>query len=186
MAAKEKHTEKELVEGCIRNDRRCQEVLYRQYFDTMYRMVCRYSDDRELALEIVNNGFLRVFKKLDTFTFSGSLEGWIRRLVFHALSDHFRRQPKNVHFIAIEDRDAPTQGNVLNNLYFEDIVKLVDMLPNSSREVFWLYAIEGYAHAEIAQRLHISEGTSKWHLSMARQKLKELLHTHYNLNYHAG
>ncbi len=186
MAEKGTHTEKELVEGCIRNDRRCQEVLYRKYFDTMYRMVQRYANDRDLALEIVNNGFLRVFKKLDTFTFSGSLEGWIRRLVFHALSDHFRRQPKNVHFIDLEERDAPQQGTVLNDLYFEDIVKLVDMLPNSSREVFWLYAIEGYAHAEIAQRLHISEGTSKWHLSMARQKLRELLHTHYNLNYHAG
>ncbi len=186
MAEQKTYTEKELVEGCIRNDRRCQEALYRKHFDTMYRMVCRYSDDRDLALEIVNNGFLRVFKQLDTFTFSGSLEGWIRRLVFHALSDHFRRQPKQVHFLDIEDRDAPQNGNVLNDLYFEDIVKLVDMLPNSSREVFWMYAIEGYAHAEIAKRLNISEGTSKWHLSMARQKLRELLQFHYNVNYHAG
>ncbi len=186
MAGNSTYTEKELVEGCIRNDRRCQEVLYRKYFDTMYRMVRRYADDPELAIEIVNNGFLRVFKKLETFTFSGSLEGWVRRLVFHAMSDHFRRQPKQVHFIDLADRDAPQNGNVLNDLYFEDIVKLVEMLPDSSRQVFWLYAIEGYAHAEIAQRLHISEGTSKWHLSMARQKLKELLFTHYNISYYAG
>jgi RNA polymerase sigma factor (sigma-70 family) len=102
------------------------------------------------------------------------------------LSDHFRRQPKQIHFLDIEDRDAPQNGNVLNDLYFEDIVKLVDMLPNSSREVFWMYAIEGYAHAEIGKRLNISEGTSKWHLSMARQKLRELLQFHYNVNYHAG
>ncbi|MBX2929226.1 MAG: sigma-70 family RNA polymerase sigma factor [Saprospiraceae bacterium] len=186
MTEKGPYTEKALVEGCIRNDRRCQEAFYRKFFDTMFRMVSRYTDDRDLAMEIVNNGFLRVFQKLDTFTFSGSLEGWVRRLVFHALSDHFRRQPKNVHFIDLEERDAPVSGNVLNSLYFEDIIKLVDMLPNASREVFWLYAIEGYPHAEIGKRLHISEGTSKWHLSMARQKLKELLHTHYNLNYHAG
>ncbi len=186
MAEKAAYTEKELVEGCIRNDRRCQEAFYRKFFDTMFRMVSRYTEDRELALEIVNNGFLRVFKKLDTFSFSGSLEGWVRRLVFHAMSDHFRREPKQVHFMDLADRDAPQNGNVLNDLYFEDIVKLVDMLPDSSRQVFWLYAIEGFAHAEIARRLNISEGTSKWHLSMARQKLKELLHTHYNINYYAG
>lgn len=180
------YTEKELVEGCIRNDRRCQEALYRRFFDTMYRMVCRYTQDQELAIEIVNNGMLRVFQKLNTFGFAGSLEGWIRKLVFHAMSDHFRRQPQKVHFLDLEDRDVPHHGGVMQDLYFEDIVKLIDMLPKATRQVFWMYAIEGYAHAEIARQMSISEGTSKWHLSMARQKLRELLQQHHNISYYAG
>jgi RNA polymerase sigma factor (sigma-70 family) len=178
-------TEKSLVEGCARNDRRAQEALYRLFFDKMYRMVARHTDDEQLALEIVNNGFLRVFTKIDSFRFEGSLEGWIRKLVFHAISDHFRKEPKKIFFLDPEERELPVHNNALNNLYLEDIVRLVDMLPKATREVFWLYAIEGFAHAEIAARLSISEGTSKWHLSSARQKLKDLLLTHYNLPHHA-
>jgi RNA polymerase sigma factor (sigma-70 family) len=186
MTNKPTYTERELVEGCLRNNRHFQEVLYRRFFDKMYRMVCRYTADQELALEILNNGFLRVFKKLDTFGFQGSLEGWIRRIVFHAVSDHFRRQPEKVHFLQLEEQEVSHFSQALGNLYYEDIIKLVDMLPDASRRVFWLYAIEGYAHAEIADQLKISEGTSKWHLSNARQKLKELMQVHFNINYHAG
>lgn len=147
------------------------------------RMILRYTQDREVAMDILNTGFLRVFKKLDTFAFSGSLEGWIRRLVFHSLSDYFKKHSRQIHFLELEDRDAPLKEGALNNLYFEDILKLVEMLPDATKEVFYLYAIEGYTHVEIAQKINISVGTSKWHLSNARKKLKQLIRTHYN---HAG
>jgi len=175
-----KYTERELVEGCVRNDRHCQEFLYRQYFESMMRMCLRYTHDRDLAMEIVNTGLLRVYKKLHTFQFKGSLEGWIRKLVFHSLSDHFKRKEKKVFFLEIEDRDVPVAENVLNKLYLEDILKLVDQLPNATREVFVLYAIDGYTHVEIGKMLGISEGTSKWHLSNARKKLKLLIRQFYN------
>ncbi|NUO02410.1 MAG: sigma-70 family RNA polymerase sigma factor, partial [Saprospiraceae bacterium] len=84
------YSEKEMVEGCVRNERVWQEALYRRFFPAMIQMCMRYTSDRETAMEIVNAGFLRVFKKLHTFTFSGSLEGWIRRIVFHSISDHFK------------------------------------------------------------------------------------------------
>jgi RNA polymerase sigma factor (sigma-70 family) len=129
---------------------------------------------------------LRVFTKLHTFSFSGSLEGWIRRLVFHSLSDHYRKQSKPVHFLDVEDRDAPTREIALSNLYLEDILKLVEMLPDATRQVFYLYAIEGYTHAEIAEKVNISEGTSKWHLSAARKRLKQLIRQDFNTKYHAG
>ena len=106
------------------------------FFPTMLRMVMRYTQDRELAMEIVNTGFLRVFQKLDTFSFKGSLEGWVRRLVFHALSDHFRRKKEPVYFLDIEDRDAPVRSDALSKLYFEDILSLVEKLPPASKEVF--------------------------------------------------
>ncbi|MCO6476156.1 MAG: sigma-70 family RNA polymerase sigma factor [Phaeodactylibacter sp.] len=179
----EQYSDRELVEGCLENDRFSQEMLYRKYFASMMRMILRYTQDREVAMDILNTGFLRVFKKLDTFAFSGSLEGWIRRLVFHSLSDYFKKHSRQIHFLELEDRDAPLKEGALNNLYFEDILKLVEMLPDATKEVFYLYAIEGYTHVEIAQKINISVGTSKWHLSNARKKLKQLIRTHYN---HAG
>ncbi|MBR9921161.1 MAG: RNA polymerase sigma factor [Bacteroidetes bacterium] len=175
MNPKKVHSEEELVAGCVRNDRYFQELLYRRFFDSMFRMCMRYTSDREEGLTILNNGFLRVFRKIDKYSFKGSLEGWIRRLVFHCLSDHFRGKSKEIHFLEIADRDAPDYANALSKLYFEDILDLVDQLPPATREVFVYYAIEGFTHREIAEKLTISEGTSKWHLSSARAKLKELL-----------
>lgn len=153
----------------------------------MFRMCTRYAKDEEEAMEIVNAGFMKVFTKIDTFAFKGSLEGWIRRLCFHCLADHYRKQDRKLHFLALEDRDAPTPASPLENLYFEDIIGLVDQLPRATREVFWLYAVEGYTHVEIAEKVGISSGTSKWHLSNARQKLKALIEKQYhNGNQYAG
>ncbi|MEL6658217.1 MAG: sigma-70 family RNA polymerase sigma factor [Bacteroidota bacterium] len=173
--AKVSEQERKLVEGCVQNDRRSQERLYRRFFPTMYRMCFRYAGKEEEALDILNAGFLRVFTKLHTFTFSGSLEGWIRRLVFHSLADYYRKKDRKIRFLPVEDWDAPTDATPLQQLYFEDMVGLIDKLPKATREVFWLYAVEGYTHVEIGKRLDISAGTSKWHLSNARQKLKVLI-----------
>lgn len=178
-----KYEDEELVEGCLANRRFAQEMLYRKYFGSMMRMCLRYTQDKNQALEILNAGFLRVFNKLHTFSFSGSLEGWIRRLVFHSLSDYFRREVKPVHFLNLEERDGPAPEEALNRLYLEDIMLLTDRLPEMTRQVFYLYAVEGYTHLEIAKQLNISDGTSKWHLSKARQQLKQLIRTHYH---HAG
>ena len=181
-----KYSDRELVKGCTQNDRHYQEHLYRQYFDSMMRMCLRYTQDKDVAMEIVNNGFLRAFKKIHTFGFKGSLEGWLRKLVYHSLSDYFRKKDKAVYFMDIEDRDIPKQDTVLDKLYLEDILKLVEQLPNATRDVFVLYAIDGYTHVEIGKMLGISEGTSKWHLSTARKKLKELIKKLNNSRNYAG
>lgn len=188
MSIKNKQlTERELVEGCVKNDRRCQELLYRKYFPVMKRMCRRYSQKEEEILEILNSGFLRVFTKLHTFAFKGSLEGWIRRLVFHSLADYYRKHDKKLHFMEIDERDASSNAKSLDSLYYEDIISLVDKLPRATRQVFLLYAIEGFTHAEIGKQLGISSGTSKWHLSNARKKLRVLLNTDfYNTNQYAG
>jgi len=181
------YSEKEMVEGCIRNERVWQETLYRRFFPTMIQMCMRYTNDRETAMEIVNAGFLRVFKKLHTFTFSGSLEGWIRRIVYHSVSDHFKsRTAQKVYFLDIADHDAPVQESALNRLHIEDVLKLVEKLPLATRDVFMLYAIEGLSHAEIAERVNISEGTSKWHLATARKKLKQWINMDFNQSNYAG
>ncbi len=177
------YTDEELVRGCLNNERLAQERLYRKYFNSMMRMCLRYTQDKNTALDILNTGFLRVFKKLHKYSFNGSLEGWIRRLVFHSLSDYFKKHKTAVHFLDLEDRDGPIRERALSQLYLEDILKLVSFLPDATQEVFCLYAIEGYTHVEIAKQLNISVGTSKWHLSNARKKLKQLIRMHYH---HAG
>ncbi len=186
MPRSRQYTEKELVAGCIRNDRFFQELLYRKYFNTMMHMCLRYTDDRDKAMEIVNNGFLRVFKKLDTFAFKGSLEGWIRKLVYHSLSDYFKKHSKYLQFLVLEERDEPQKEEALQQMYMEDILKMVDQLPPATRRVFRLYAIEGFTHVEIAKKNNISVGTSKWHLSNARKQLQHLIKKNNNYRLYAG
>ena len=133
-------------------------------------------------MEILNNGFLRVFKKIGTFEFKGSLEGWIRQIIRHAISDYFKSNQQYLENVLLNEpetaqahqKDQNTEG-AFENLYFEDLLKIVDLLPPATREVFRLFAIEGYNHAEISEQLGISVGTSKWHLSTAREKLRALI-----------
>ena len=183
MFFKKTYSEKEIVAGCADNQRFFQEKLYRQFFPAMMQMCLRYTNDRDKAMEIVNNGFLRVFKKINTFQFKGSLEGWIRKLVYHAMADYFRANQKYIHFLVFEDHDESIPEVATSNMYFEDILRLVQSLPPATQQVFQLYAIEGYRHPEIAQQLHISVGTSKWHLSEARKKLKALIQQNFPNSY---
>jgi RNA polymerase sigma factor (sigma-70 family) len=172
---KKNYTEEELVSGCVDNDRRAQEALYKRFFPEMMRMCMRHTRDENKAIEIVNTGFLRVFKKIHTFAFKGSLEGWVRRLVFHSIADYFRENSKYAYFLVFEEKDEQVSEKCHESFFEEDILSVVRNLPPVSQEVFRLYAIEGYSHAEIGALLGISEGTSKWHLSTARQRLREKL-----------
>ena len=148
-------------------------------------MCMRYTKNRELAIEIVNSGMLKVFQKLHTYKFAGSLEGWIRRVVYHSMSDFFRKKENNLRFLEIEDRDEPIAAKATDNLYLEDVMKLVDELPPATQRVFRMYAIEGYNHREIGEVLGISSGTSKWHLAEARRLLKAKIEAQ-NIRFNAG
>lgn len=172
---KRTYSEEEIIRGCVANDRRYQEILYRRYYDTMMRMVRRYTSDMETALDILNNGFLKVFKKIETFRGEGSFEGWIRRIVYHSVSDHFKKEAGYMRFIVLEETEQEQPQSALNGLYYDDLLQIINTLPDRSRQVFTLYAIDGYSHKEIAEQLEISEGTSKWHLSNARDQLRQLL-----------
>lgn len=168
-------TYRKLIDGCKANDRKCQEELYRLFFDKMLRMCRRYTQDEDQQITIINDGFLKVFKKINQYNFEGSFEGWIRRLVFTSLSDYFRKENKYLKFMIFEKEDRVVPALPDDSLYFQDIIELVNLLPNKTREVFHKYAIEGYTHKDIGQELNISTGTSKWHLSEARKKLRQLL-----------
>ncbi|HPQ22210.1 MAG TPA: RNA polymerase sigma factor [Saprospiraceae bacterium] len=174
-----------IIEGCKGNDRKSQEQLYRYFFPPMMTLCMRYCKSEEEAITILNNGFLKVFKKIDTYHFNGSFEGWVRRIVFNCLSDYFRKENLRLKFLILEDYNATIPAESIEKLYEEDLLRLIKKLPSSSAEVFILYAIEGLSHKEIASKKQISEGTSKWHYSEARKKLRELILIQKTNYYHA-
>ena len=147
----------------------------------MMSMCMKYTKDEDKALLILNDGFLKVFQKINTFRSEGSLEGWIRRLIYHTMADFYKKEKSYIRFIQFEmpeDRQAPaTQSDALE---FQDLIRLLDRIPDRSAEVFRLFAIEGYSHEEISEKMHISAGTSKWHLSHARERLRTIITHEYH------
>lgn len=170
---------KKIIDGCKCNDRKCQEQLYKQYFRSMMSMCVRYIGDTNRAAEVVNDGFVKVFKNISQYENRGSFEGWMRRIVFHSLADSIRKDNKYLKFMVFEDHEMNTRHRVLDKLYEEDILKLIQELPPASGDVFILYAVKGYSHKEISELKNISVGTSKWHLSEARKKLQNLIIENY-------
>jgi RNA polymerase sigma-70 factor (ECF subfamily) len=150
-------------------------------------MCFRYVRDKDKSAAIVNDGFIKVFKKIHQFQNKGSLEGWIRRIVFHSMSDAIKKEANYVKFMVFEDYESDITANKgIENLYEEDILRMIDKLPSASSEVFILFAIKGYSHKEISQLKNISIGTSKWHVSDSRKRLKELILKTHNYRSHAG
>ena len=185
MAFGPKNTVEDVIQGCINNERKAQETLYKEFFPAMMSMCYRYTHDPDKAIEIVNNGFLRVFQKIHLFKHEGQLGGWIRKIVFHALSDYFRSRQSSVRFMVIEDREYSVNPSANEQLYYDDLMDLVNGLPRTTKNVFIKYAIEGYNHREIGEIFNISEGTSKWHLNNARKLLKKKLAQQSELNKYA-
>ena len=169
-------TEEELIQGCVAQSRLAQKYLYQRYYGKMMGVCMRYAGNPDDAAEILNQAFMKVFTCIEQYQPTGSFGGWVARIVYNSAIDFIRKNVKykQVMNFSIE-RDAPVQADGLNNLKVEDIMKLVQTLPDASRTVFCMYVIDGYKHLEIADILGISEGTSKWHLANARRELQLLL-----------
>jgi RNA polymerase sigma factor (sigma-70 family) len=176
---KAEFTERDIIEGCMRNNRLAQEQFYRCFFPAMFRMCMRYFEgDEDRAMSALNAGFLRAFQKIDTFESRGSLEGWVRRLVFHAIADEFASQKKYLQSVVLEEtlpENKQATEHSSASLFYDDLLKIVEKLPPATCQVFKLYAIEGFSHAEISEQLSISVGTSKWHLSAAKAQMRTWL-----------
>lgn len=162
----------ELIHGCIRNERGAQEKMYTLFYPRMMAVVKRYIDQDMQAEEVLNNGFLRAFQKVDQYTFQGSFEGWLRKIVFHAVSDYVKQHHKYNEKVVLAEKDQLIHKDHADKLYYNELLQLVHELPGATRAVFNMYVMEGFSHREIGKILGISEGTSKWHLSEGRRILK--------------
>lgn len=173
-------SEKELVERCLADDRSYQEILYRKYADKMYNVALTYADDNDDACDILQEGFINVFKQLHRFRFECPLEGWIRRIVVNKALELYRSRRRKDEVLEEYGKEAqPVVEGILEKINASDLVQLVNNLPPKASMVLKLYAIEGYGHSEIAELLNISIGTSKSQLNRARFLLKEKISRRY-------
>jgi RNA polymerase sigma factor (sigma-70 family) len=163
----------------MEGNRRMQEELYRRFSPRMYAVCLRYATNSEEAQDILQEGFIKVFKKLDSFRGDGSFEGWIRRIFVNTAIEHFRRRK---YLMPVTEKEENTiEGkytSALDDLGVKDIMALVQELSPGYRTVFNMYVVEGYTHKEIADMLGISEGTSKSQLSRAKVILQDMVRTH--------
>jgi RNA polymerase sigma-70 factor (ECF subfamily) len=168
--------ESDLISGCIEGNRRMQEELYRRFSPRMYAVCLRYAGSSEEAEDILQEGFIKIFKKLDSFRGEGSFEGWIRRIFVNTAIEHFRRKR---YLQPVTEREENTiEGkniSALDELAEKDILELVRKLSPGYRTVFNMYVVEGYTHKEIGDILGISEGTSKSQLSRAKVILQDMV-----------
>ena len=163
-------------EGCLRNERKEQEALYRALAPKMLAVCMRYANDKDEAQDILQEGFIKMFNNVHKYRGDGNLEGWIRRIMVHTAISRYRKLKPMVlvEDMAENDLDVSASNNA-NNLEVNDLMKLVQQLPNTYRSVFNLYAIEGYSHQEIGTKLGITELLSRTTLYRARNILKEKL-----------
>lgn len=172
-------SDSDLIDGCLQGDRRMQYELYQRFAPKMYGVCLRYAANAAEAEDILQEGFIKVFGKLDSFRREGSFEGWVRRIFVNTAIEHFR---KKSYLQPITDKEEGVYEaknlSVLDNLAEKDIIGLVQELSPGYRTVFNLYVVEGYTHREIADQLGISEGTSKSQLSRAKLILQDLVQTH--------
>lgn len=165
-----------LIARCIKRDLNAQELLYRNFYGFAMSICLRYSSNRSEARIIINDGFLKVFNNLHKFHEGKPFEPWIGRIMSNTAIDHYRAELKHINLLDIADVDEVFEhATIEHKLYYDELVKMVQQLPPSYRTVFNLYAVDGFTHEEIAQKLHISVGGSKSNLFKARKKLKELL-----------
>jgi RNA polymerase sigma factor (sigma-70 family) len=168
-------SESDLIKGCIAGDRRMQEELYNRFAPKMYAVCLRYANNTNDAQDLLQEGFIKVYKNLHRFRAEGSFEGWIRRVFVNTSIEHFRK--KSAQLTSVSEREENTIEDVditaLDNLAQKDIINIVQELSPGYRTVFNLYVVEGYSHREIGEMLGISEGTSKSQLARAKSILQK-------------
>ncbi len=173
---------KMIVDGCINGDRNCQHFLYKTLYGKMLAVCMRYSGNTDEAKDYLHDGFIKVFDKIKDYKFTGSIEGWIRRIIVNNIIDAIRRKKftsfGNDSEYALQNLTDQHDEDIGNLTKIENdaakIIELIQELSPAYKTVFNLYVIEDYPHKEIAEMLGISIGTSKSNLAKAKGKLKNL------------
>jgi RNA polymerase sigma factor (sigma-70 family) len=170
-------TDEQIAKGCVEKNAIAQKYLYDKFSRKMMGVCLRYCDSTEEAEDVVQNGFIRVFEHIEAFKGTGSLEGWIRKIMVNTALTNIRKNKRlkqNIELDSVEFM-LPAEGHIHEDFAARDLLKIIQTLPAGFRTVFNLYAIEGYSHKEISDMLDISEGTSKSQYSRAKAHLQKII-----------
>ena len=174
-----KQDELQLVKGCLNNKRKAQRQLYEHYKVAMFRLCQRYAKDRQEAEDILQEGFIKVFKDLKNYRGDGALGGWIRRVIVNVALQHIRKQKHRLTTVDVnylpEQAEEDTYDYEETVSRAKELTKFLQQLPTGYRTVFNLYVLESYTHKEIAEALSISVSTSKTQLFKAKAMLRKML-----------
>ncbi|AOW21036.1 RNA polymerase sigma factor [Urechidicola croceus] len=163
-----------LIKKCAQNDRKAQAEVYQLFSGKLFGLCLKYSKNYAEAQDNLQDGFITIFEKINTYNFNGSFEGWIKRIVINTALQKYR----NKSMLTLVSEEIPDEVSIEideDTVSLEYLLSIIQQLPNRYRAVFNLYILDGYSHKEIAKKLDISEGTSKSNLSRARLILKEKL-----------
>ena|SRR6218665_963938 len=172
--------QQKLIDDCIRRDRRAEYELYKVTYSYLMSICIRYTRNSEKAGEVLNMGFLRILTNLEKYRPEVPFKSWIRRVMINTLINEYKKEKK--HYDAVlyveefyDKENFSDVNDAIAKIDSEQIYSLIAKLPPASQQVFNLYFVDGFKHKEIAEMLEITEGTSKWHLNAAREKLKKML-----------
>tara|TARA_R110002072_G_scaffold303134_1_gene495185 strand:- start:7214 stop:7747 length:534 start_codon:yes stop_codon:yes gene_type:complete len=168
-----------LVKNCIDGDQKAQRMLFEKFAPKMLGVCLRYANSKEQAEDVLQDGFIKVFLKLNLYN-GGSLEGWVRRIIVNTSLDQIRKEKKFINNVAMDvvDYKIELNSHILENIHANDLLVLINEMPQGYRTVFNMFAIEGFSHKEIAKELGVTENTSKSQYSRAKlflqNRMKEL------------
>jgi len=168
-------TESDIIRGCLKQNRIAQKALYERYSAVMYAICIRYTHQRQNALDVLQDGFVKVFSKITDFNHTGSFEGWMKRIFIHTAINYYHKV-KNLSEYFTDEETVPDSfietTDAISKMAEKELLNLIASLPDGYRMVFNLYIIEGYDHDEISQMLGISASTSRSQLVKARKYLQ--------------
>jgi RNA polymerase sigma-70 factor (ECF subfamily) len=167
------HNESDLIEACIKQERWAQKLLYEEHYGSLMSVCLRYASNEEDALDMLHEGFIKIFLHLEKYQLDTSLGAWMRRIMVNNCIDHYRKMARR----RTEDLEQAyqlqsTDADAISQYTEKEILIAVQKLPSAYRTIFNLYVIEGFSHREISEQLHITESTSRSNLVKARAKLK--------------
>ena len=171
---------KNIIKGCLKNDRQMQGELYKMFAPKMYGLCLRYSANIQDAQDLLQEGFVKVYDNLENFKWKGSFEGWMKRIFVNLALDRYRSKISLLSIDDVTENQEPPDNdlNALDSISEKEILELIRKLPDQYRMVFNLYVIEGYSHKELGEMLKIRESTSRSNLARAKMILKEKIQFH--------
>lgn len=172
-----------VLKACMAGERAAQKELYQSFYSYAMSICMRYANNREDAVEVMNDGFVRVFTYLNKFDMAKPFHPWLRRILINCAIDRFKKENKNRGWVELEEAlNSSVLETQLDSITYEEMLELIRKLSPAYRTVFNLHAIEGFKHEEIAEKLGISVGTSKSNYAKARKKLQEYLNMFFEVD----